>query len=229
MAKTILVTGAYGNLGRAVVKAALLAGYQVFGTAAPGEMIPEGFPSGDVDMRTVDLLDEAATSALIRDLVSRGGIEAAVFTVGGFAMGDIASTTSADLLEQYRLNVETLYHAARPVFLDMKNKGRGRLFLIGARPATDMRMARGMTAYGLSKSLVFRLAELMNAEAAGTDVVTSVVVPSTLDTPRNRAAMPDADPSAWVKPEDIASVILFHCSPAAGSLRETVIKMYGRG
>lgn len=228
MAKTILITGAYGNMGRAIVHAALLAGYQVLGTAAPGEKVPEGFPTGNVDMRTIDLLDEAATADLIRDWTSHVTIDAAVFTVGGFAMGDIAGTGSSDLLKQFRLNVETLYHSARPVFLHMKEKGQGRLFLIGARPATDMKMAKGMTAYGLSKSLVFRLAELMNAEAAGSDVVASVVVPSTLDTPQNRASMPDADPSAWVKPEDIASVILFHCGPAAASLRETIIKMYGR-
>lgn len=228
MSKTILVTGAYGNLGRAVVNASLSAGYKVIGTAAPGEKVPDGFPVDRTDIRVVDLLDETATAALVASWAEQAPIDVAVFTVGGFAMGDIASTASADLLKQFRLNVETLYHSARPVFLHMREKGSGRMFLIGARPATDMKMAKGMTAYGLSKSLVFRLAELMNAEAAGTDVVTSVVVPSTLDTPQNRASMPDADPSAWVKPEDIASVILFHCSSEAGSLREPVIKMYGR-
>jgi NAD(P)-dependent dehydrogenase (short-subunit alcohol dehydrogenase family) len=229
MSKTILITGAYGNLGRAVVNQCLSAGYKVFGTAAPGEKIPEGFPSGQVDVQVVDLLDESATASVLGKWTSEGPIDAAVFTVGGFAMGDIASTGSADLLKQFRLNVETLYHSVRPIFLHMKDRGHGRLFMIGARPATDMKMAKGMTAYGLTKSLVFRLAELVNAEAAGLDIVASVIVPSTLDTPQNRAAMPDADPSTWVRPEDIASVILFHCSPEAAAIRETVIKMYGRG
>jgi NAD(P)-dependent dehydrogenase (short-subunit alcohol dehydrogenase family) len=225
---SILITGAYGNLGRAIVHAALEAGYRVLGTAAPGEKIPAGFPSAEVDIKTVDLLDEGAANQCFNEWINQTGIDAAVFTVGGFAMGDIASTGSADLMKQVRLNVETLYHSVRPVYAAMKAKGSGRLFMIGARPATDMKMAVGMTAYGLSKSLVFRLAELINAESTGTDVVASVIVPSTLDTPQNRASMPEADPSAWVKTEDIASTILFYCSPAAAAIREPVIKMFGR-
>jgi NAD(P)-dependent dehydrogenase (short-subunit alcohol dehydrogenase family) len=228
MSKTILITGAYGNLGRAVVNASLAAGYEVLGTAAPGEKAPDGFPAVNVDIKVVDLLDEEATAQAFGEWIGPKTIDAAVFTVGGFAMGDIASTGSADLLKQFRLNVETLYHSIRPVLGQMKVTGRGRLFMIGARPATDMKLAKGMTAYGLSKSLVFRLAELINAESAGTDIVASVIVPSTLDTPQNRASMPDADPAAWVKPEDIASTILFYCSPAASSIREPVIKLYGR-
>ena len=83
-----------------------------------------------------------------------------------------------------------------------------------------------MVAYGLAKSLIFRLAELMNAEAKGTNVVTSVIVPSTIDTPQNRKSMPDADPTKWVKPEAIADVIYFYCTDAAAVLREPVIKVY---
>ena len=227
MPKTILITGAYGNLGRAVVNASLAAGYEVLGTAAPGEKAPDGFPTLNVDVKVVDLLDEEATAKTFGEWISKATIDAAVFTVGGFALGDIATTGSADLLKQFRLNVETLYHSVRPVYDHMKNAGHGRLFMIGARPASDMKMAKGMTAYGLSKSLVFRLAELINVESAGTDIVASVIVPSTLDTPQNRASMPDADPSVWVKPEDIAATILFYCSPAASSIREPVIKLYG--
>ena len=83
-----------------------------------------------------------------------------------------------------------------------------------------------MVAYGLAKSLIFRLAELMNAEAKGSNVVTSVVVPSTIDTPQNRSAMPDASFDTWVKPEAIAELIHFHCTDAAATLREPVIKVY---
>jgi NAD(P)-dependent dehydrogenase (short-subunit alcohol dehydrogenase family) len=78
----------------------------------------------------------------------------------------------------------------------------------------------------LAKSLIFRLAELMNDEAKGKNVVTSVVVPSTIDTPQNRKAMPDADFANWVKPDDIANVIYHHCTDEAAALRETVIKVY---
>ena len=142
-------------------------------------------------------------------------------------MGDIADTSSADILKQYKLNFETAYHIARPVFLQMMKQGYGRLFMIGSRPGSDMRNSKGMTAYGLAKSLVFRLAELMNEEAKGTDVVTCVVVPSTIDTPQNRKSMPDADFSKWVKPEAIADAIYFYCTEEAAVLREPVLKVYG--
>ncbi len=78
-----------------------------------------------------------------------------------------------------------------------------------------------MVAYGLAKSLIFRLAELMNDEAKGTNVVTSVVVPGTIDTPQNRKAMPDADPSKWVRPETIADVIHFYCTREGCRLKRT--------
>jgi len=83
-----------------------------------------------------------------------------------------------------------------------------------------------MVAYSLAKSLIFRLADLMNEEAKGHNVVTSVVVPSTIDTPQNRKSMPDADPSKWVKAEAIANVIHFYCTEEAAVLREPVIKVY---
>ena len=85
---------------------------------------------------------------------------------------------------------------------------------------------KGMVAYGLAKSLVVRLAELMNIEAKGKNVVTSLVVPSTVDTAQNRKAMPNAHFSDWIKPEDIAQIIYFYSSLKADSLRETVIKVY---
>ena len=102
----------------------------------------------------------------------------------------------------------------------------GRIFIIGSKPGLSSVNSKGMVAYGLAKSLIFRLAELMNAEAKGTNVVVSVIVPSTIDTPQNRKSMPDADPAKWVKPEAIADVIYFYCTDAAAVLREPVIKMY---
>jgi len=228
MEKNILITGAYGNLGQAVVKAFLAKGYHVLAIAAPGEKAPDGFPKEGVEVRVADLLDDRATATLVEEWGSRGAIDVAVMTVGGFAMGDIASTTSSDLMQQYRLNVETLYHTTRPVYLEMKKKGHGRLFMIGSKPGSDMKLSKGTVAYGFAKSLVFRLAEMINLESAGTDIVASVVVPSIIDTPQNRKSMPDADPSAWVKADDIAEVIVFHCSEAASGLREPVIKMFGR-
>jgi NAD(P)-dependent dehydrogenase (short-subunit alcohol dehydrogenase family) len=83
-----------------------------------------------------------------------------------------------------------------------------------------------MVAYGLAKSLLFRLADILNDEAAGKDIVTSVVIPSTIDTSSNRKAMPNADFNAWVKTEQIADIIYFYSSEQAAALREPVIKVY---
>ena len=116
---------------------------------------------------------------------------------------------------------------ARPVFLHMLEKKEGMIFLVGSRTGIDMRNSKGMTAYGLSKSLIFRLAELMNEEAKGTNVVTAVIAPSTIDTPQNREAMPKADFTKWVKAETIADLIFLHTTSTASVLREPVIKVYG--
>src|SRR6185312_4722371 len=109
-------------------------------------------------------------------------IDAAILTVGGFAMGSIAETKTSDILNQYKLNFETAYNVARPVFLQMMKQGNGRIFIIGSKPGLNAKNGKGMIAYSLAKSLIFHLAELMNDEAKGKDVVTSVVIPSTINT-----------------------------------------------
>ncbi len=226
--KTVIITGASGNLGQAVIKKFLTEGYFVCGTVIPNDPVPIDINDKHFSRSVVDLLDEKDSEKFVVDLIAeKKEINAAVLTVGGFAMGDLASTGSADIQKQYKLNFETAYHIARPVFLQMMKQGYGKIFLIGARPGLDMRYGKGMTAYSISKSLVFRLAELMNAEAKGTGVVTHVVIPSTLDTPQNRKSMPDADFSKWVNPVSVAGIIYFHCTDAASVIREPLIKVYG--
>jgi NAD(P)-dependent dehydrogenase (short-subunit alcohol dehydrogenase family) len=220
--KSALITGAGGNLGQAVVQKFIAEGYHVTGTVTSKPATAPGY-----DAVPVDLSDEKAAEQLVNGIVQKNGsIDVAVLTVGGFAMGKIADTPAADILKQYQLNFETAYHVARPVFIQMLKQGSGRIFLIGSRPGSDMHNSKGMVGYGMAKSLLFRLAELLNDEAKGHDVVTSVVVPSTIDTPQNRAAMPDADFNKWVKAETIAGVIYFYCSEEGNALREPVIKVY---
>jgi NAD(P)-dependent dehydrogenase (short-subunit alcohol dehydrogenase family) len=226
--KTIIVTGASGNLGQAVVKKFLGANYFVVGTVIPNDAVKINIDDKNFETADIDLMNEEAVVQFTGGLIDRRGkIDAAVLTAGGFAMGKIADTKAADLIKQYKLNFETAYNLARPVFIQMLKQGSGRIFLVGSRPGFDMHSSKGMVAYGLSKSLIFRLAELMNDEAKGSNVVTCVVVPSTIDTPQNRKSMPDADFSKWVSPEAIADVIYFHCSEEAVILREPVIKVYG--
>ncbi|TAH05612.1 MAG: SDR family NAD(P)-dependent oxidoreductase [Sphingobacteriales bacterium] len=225
----IIVTGASGNLGQAVVRQFLTAGWTVIGLVMPGDKTPMDIMDKKFVKVEVDLADEMHTSlALGRIIKKRGTIDVAVLTAGGFAMGDIEKTHSRDILQQYKLNFETTYHAARPIFLQMLTQKKGRIFMVGSRPGSNMTMSKGMTAYGLTKSLIFRLAELMNAEAKGTDVVTTVVVPSIIDTPTNRKKMKGEDFSTWMDPKQMAEVIQFYTTPAADGLREPVLKMYNK-
>lgn len=226
--KTIIVTGASGNLGQAVVKKFLSDGYNVIGTVIPNDPAIIDINDSKFEKAVVDLLNEEDSQKFIESVISKyGTIDVAVLTVGGFAMGKIADTKSADVLKQFKLNFETTYHVVRPVFVQMLKQNSGRIFMIGSRAGSDMRQSKGVIAYGLSKSLNFRLAELMNEEAKNQNVVASVIVPSTIDTPQNRKSMPEADFGKWVKPEAIADVISFYCSEKAEILREPVIKVYG--
>ena len=227
MSKTAIVTGASGNLGQAVVKKFIAEGYKVIGTIIPNDPAILNFPEDSFEKVVVDLQDEKSAADFIQSTVSKyGSVNAAVLTVGGFAMGNITDTSTADIMKQYKLNFETAYNVARPIFVQMMKQKSGRIFIIGARPGLNARNAKGMVAYGLGKSLLFRLAELMNDEAGRTNVVTAVVVPSTIDTPPNRKSMPDADFNNWVKAEDIANVIFYHTTDEASTLREPILKVY---
>jgi NAD(P)-dependent dehydrogenase (short-subunit alcohol dehydrogenase family) len=225
--KTVIVTGASGNMGQAVVKKFLAQGYQVVVTTIPNDPVPFEIEDTKLEKIVVDLMDEAESEKFVQQVIAKyGSIYAAVLTVGGFAMGKIADTKTADIYKQYKLNFETAYNVARPAFVQMMKQGSGRIFIIGSKPGLSAKNGKGMVAYGLGKSLIFRLAELMNDEAKGKNVVTSVVVPSTIDTPQNRKAMPDAKFENWVKPEAIAEAIYFYCTDEAAVLREPVIKVY---
>ncbi|MEO8111257.1 MAG: SDR family NAD(P)-dependent oxidoreductase [Ginsengibacter sp.] len=225
--KTAIITGASGNMGQAVVKKFIAEGYFVIGTVIPNDTIAMNFPPDKFEKIVVDLADEDDSQNFIDTVLKKHeSIDAAVLTVGGFAMGKIAETKTADINKQYKLNFETAYNVARPVFVQMMKQNNGRIFIIGSKPGLDAKNGKGMVAYSLAKSLIFHLAQLMNDEAKGKNVVISVVVPSTIDTLPNRKSMPDANFDNWVKPEAIADVICWHCSNEAAALREPILKVY---
>ena len=227
--KTAIITGASGNMGQAVVRKFIDGGYFVAGAVPPGDNTSLNFPEDKFEKIVVALADEDASQKFVNAVISNHNIiDAAILTVGGFAMGSIADTTISDIEKQYRLNFETAYNVARPVFLQMIKQDTGRIFMIGSKPGLSARNGKGVIAYSLAKSLIFRLAELMNNEAKGKNVVTSVVVPSTIDTEPNRKSMPDANFENWVKAESIADVIYWHCTEEASVLREPIIKVYNK-
>ena len=226
MKKVVIITGANGQLGRAVVAPFIEAGYHVIGLVRKVSDIAQ---TSGYEVIEVDLTDETRCQMVIEAIVKKyGNIHVAVLTAGGFAMSDLKSSGLTVLQQQYALNFETAYNIARPVMLQMLTQDKGRIFLIGSKSGLDVSKARCSVSYALSKSLLFRLAELFNGMTKGKNVVTSVVVPSVIDTPQNRSAMPDADFSSWVAPEDIANNIVYYCSDDADMLREPVLKIYNR-
>lgn len=228
MTKIVIVTGSAGNLGQAVVKKFIAEYYQVIGTVTSTDPATSDLARGQFETAVVDLMKEKDTTLFVNSIIEKyKRIDTAVLTVGGFAMGKIADTSTSDIYKQYQLNFETAYNIARPVFAQMLKQNAGRIFLVGSKPGMEAKNNKGMIAYALGKSLIFRVAELMNEEAKGYNVVTTVIVPGTIDTPQNRKAMPDANFNNWVKAEDIANIIYYYSSDDAASLREPVIKVYG--
>jgi NAD(P)-dependent dehydrogenase (short-subunit alcohol dehydrogenase family) len=222
---TAIVTGASGNLGKAVAEKFLQEGYDVIGTVMHDT---SGIDHQHFSETSLDLTNESAVASFVKTILQKNKtIDAVVLTAGGFTSGNIVETGMEAIAKQFSINFHTAYNLARPVFRQMLEQGEGRIFFIGSRPGSDMHKSKGMVAYGLSKSLLFNLAELINEEAAGKNIVASVVAPSTIDTPQNRKSMPAADHSKWVKPEEIASIIYFYCTVAASALREPLIKVYG--
>jgi len=226
--KTAIITGAAGNLGKAVVTKFIDEDYTVIGTvhkkSAANDSVNQPF-----EEVAIDLLNEASCQNFVQDVVEKQGkIDVAVLTAGGFTMGNVESTTTQDIYKQYQLNFETTYNVARFIFIKMMQQNSGRIFLIGSRQGLEASKGKGAIAYTLSKSLIFRLAEILNAEAKGKDVVTAVIVPSTIDTPENRKSMPEADFSNWVKPSEIADTIFFYSKEEANAIREPVIKIFNK-
>ena len=228
MKKNVIITGASGNLGKVTVEKFLAEGYAVVATVSPGKTLPFK-PAGDLETYEADLRNEKQVEGVINQIISKHKtLDAALLLVGGFASGGIKVADGQSLRTQYEFNFETAYFAARPIFLHMlKQPAGGRIILVGSRPSLIPKDGKNVIAYALSKSLLFNLAEYLNAEGASQNVVTSVIVPSTIDTPANRESMPKADFSKWVRPEEIAGVMEFICSQKADSVREPVYKIYG--
>lgn len=225
--KTVIITGANGNLGAAVIQTFLEKNYTVVATVATEGAKSDMPVHNNLKVQAVNLTSEEETAVFTQNAISKyKEIDAALLLVGGFAMGNIGTTAIADIYKQFSINFDTAYHVVRPLFQHMLHNGRGRIIFIGARPALEAAAGKQLLAYGLSKSLLFKLAEYLNEEAKGKNIVTTVVVPSTLDTALNRSSMPGVNPDNWVKPAALAEILEFVVSDTATALRETILKVY---
>ena len=226
MAK-VLITGAGGALGKACVTGFLEEGHDIIAILSPGKELP--YPTrSPISVYNADITDEMATRKVLEQVLeAHGPINIALLLVGGFAMGTIDTADGAGIREMIRLNFETAFYTARPIFAHMMAQPNGgRIAFVGARPALDAKAGKGVVAYALSKALVFHLAEIINEQGKGKIISAGVLVPSILDTPQNRAAMPDANAADWVTPEAAADSIAFLLSETGEKLRQTVLKLY---
>ena len=228
--RNVLITGAGGNLGQGVVRQFVKEGFRVIATVEPGRSLGYDVPE-NVKVYPLNLRDEQETQGFVEMIINTyQSIDAAILLVGGFLSGGIQAAKGEDLRQMFSLNFETAYFVARPVFLQMQKQTQGgRIVLIGAKPGLQPETGTKFLAYTLSKSLLFRLAEILNAEGQDNNIVTSVIVPSTIDTPANRTQMPSADFSTWIRPEEIAATIEFLTSPLADRITSPVVKFFGNG
>jgi NAD(P)-dependent dehydrogenase (short-subunit alcohol dehydrogenase family) len=225
----IIITGANGNLGSAVTKRMLNDGHQLF--AISGKSGADDLPAHkDLFITEVDLTDEAMAQAYIKKTTETNpDIGSAILLAGGFAMGKLAETSTEELSRIIDLNFFTAYHIVRPLmahFLERNNGGQ--FVLVGSRPGLDASSGKDFFAYSMSKAMIFKLAEFINAEGQGKGITATVIVPSVIDTTANRKAMPDADFSKWVPAENIADAIAFALTETGSMLRENILKIYNK-
>jgi NAD(P)-dependent dehydrogenase (short-subunit alcohol dehydrogenase family) len=216
----VLITGATGQLADAVIEhfdrrganlALLGRGGDALAARARQVKGAQALPLA------VDLLDARAVAAAVEQAVARfGGIDAAIHLAGGFS-ADRAVHEAADALQRMLdVNVKTMLHSAAAVVPVMRRQRRG--FIVNVGAASAAKGLAGMGAYIAAKSALLRLTESMSAELRGEGINVNAVLPTVIDTPANRAAMPDADFSRWVAPSALAAVIGFLASDEASAI-----------
>jgi NAD(P)-dependent dehydrogenase (short-subunit alcohol dehydrogenase family) len=175
----------------------------------------------------VDVTDETAVGRLIEAIIAKHGrLDVLVNAVGGYAGGAPLWESEVQVLDRMlALNLRSGFALARAVVPDMIKRKRGAIVNIAAKAALEH--PSGAAAYAASKAAALALLDSLAAELKATGVRVNSVLPSIIDTPANRKAMPDADASRWPKPEDIARVILFLCSDDARVIHGAAIPVYG--
>lgn len=229
MKKSLIITGAAGNLGKTVTQRMLDLGFAVEATLGSRDS-SDFIDHKALKSEKVNLLDEAAAEAFVKQVDSRcDELSGAVLLVGGFTPGGFKESDGATVEKMIQLNFFTAYYMIRPLLeVFEKQESGGRIILIGTRPVLNISEGKNLVAYSLSKSLLFKLAEYINSYGSKKGITVTVIVPSTLDTPGTRSAMPEMDFSKWVPTDKVADTIEFIFSDAGGMLRETVIKLYNK-
>jgi|KBSMisStandDraft_5_1062788.scaffolds.fasta_scaffold642721_2 NAD(P)-dependent dehydrogenase (short-subunit alcohol dehydrogenase family) len=222
--KIVLIAGGSGALGQTVVPAFSKAGAQVI-------TVDRNPPSAQVGGRAamkVDVTDEADVQRLVDDVIrTRGRIDALINLVGGFALGRVVETDAALWQRMLTMNVTAAFLLSKAVLPHMVARGTGRIVHVVAWAAVEP--FPGAAAYIVSKASLLALIKVLALELSGSGVTINGVLPNTIDTPANRASMPQTDPSTWTKPESIADTLLFLASEEARQISGAAIPIGVRG
>ena len=222
--KVVVVTGALGALGKVVASVAQARGARVAGVDHAHAQTP-ATPTR-IELGGVDLSDAAQAKQAIDAVASHfGRLDALINIAGGFAFETVAEGEDKTWQRMYALNVATALNASRAALPHLASSGTGRIVNIGAMGA--LQAGAGMGAYAASKAGVHRLTEALAAEWKG-KITVNAVLPSIIDTAANRASMSTADFATWVRPQELAEVILFLTSDAASAVTGALIPVSGR-
>ena len=225
--KIALVTGASGGLGTSVVKALLDAEMTVVGVSRNITANDVPHPAFVALPGSLSTLESSA--ALVDGVIKRfGRIDVLAHLVGGFDGGKpIAGSDEASFRAMFDINLFTAFYVLRAVLPHMRRQRSGRVIAIGSRAAESP--GPGVGAYSASKAAIVSLIRTVALENGKSGITANVLLPGTIDTPANRAAMPDADTSAWVQPSSIASLIVWLAGDAGRDVNGAVIPVYGMG
>lgn len=229
--RTVVITGAAGHLGRAVAAAFAQRHANLVLVDRSREALQKTFGGEDERRLFVptNLLEPLEVEAAVAEALLRfEHLDVLCNIAGGFRMGEAVHETRDETWNfLFDLNTRTVLHACRAVVPKLIERGRGAIVNVGAFSALGG--VAGAGAYVASKAAVIRLTESMSLELRERGINVNCVLPTTLDTPDNRAAMPAADPSRWVATEDLASVIVFLASDAARAVHGAALPVTGLG
>jgi NAD(P)-dependent dehydrogenase (short-subunit alcohol dehydrogenase family) len=227
--QTVMITGAAGNLGRSVAQTFRADGANLVLVGRQLAALQSVFRAEDSRQMfaPADLLDAAAVQAVVAEGCSRfGRIDVLCHLAGGFRMGEAVHETSDETWQGlFDVNVRTLLNTTRALVPAMQRAGGGHIVTVGALSARQGLPLMG--AYCAAKDVVARLSEAMAAELGAHNIRVNCVLPSVIDTPENRAAMPDADASHWVAPADIAQAMLWLTSGRARAVQGVTLPLTG--
>ena len=225
LTRTAIVTGGTGGLGAAVVRRLRADGWRLVVPWVAERELERVERGDDLELVQADLFDPDAVAEVAR--VAGGSTRAVVNLVGGFAAGGRVHETPADDLESLlRLNLRAAWLVTGAALPAMLAAREGSVVCVSARPA--LRPFSGGAAYAIAKRAVLGLVDALDVEYSGDGIRTNAILPSVIDTPANRAASPDDDPSDWVTPDQIAATIAFLVSPESAATSGAHIPVYGR-